>query len=149
MFKSISALIQEKLSPEKEAIDDQQLMHLAAAALLLEVSRADFDIQVEELIAIASALQKRFNFTKTEVQNLINLASAEQENHVSMHPFIRIINERCTPEEKKMLLQDLWHIAYADNKLDKYEEYQIRKIADLLYLPHSVFIQTKLKVLEN
>ena len=149
MFKSISTLIQEKLSPEKEAIDDQQLMHLAAAALLLEVSRADFDIQEEELIAIASALQKRFNFTKAEVQNLINLASVEQENHISMHPFIRIINERCTPEEKKMLLQDLWHIAYADNKLDKYEEYQIRKIADLLYLSHSIFIQTKLKVLEN
>lgn len=147
MFKTIAAFIEEKLSPQQEAIDDQHLMHLAAAALLLEVSRADFDIQNEELEEIANALQQRFNFTKEEVQNLINLALTEQDHYISIHPFVKIVNDGCTAEEKRMLLQDLWRIAYADNKLDKYEEYQIRKIADLLYLPHSAFIQTKLKVL--
>ena len=45
-----------------------------------------------------------------------------------------------------LLLEDLWRVAYADDKLDKYEEYQIRKIADLLYIPHSIFIQSKLNV---
>ena len=149
IFKSITTFIQDKISPQHEAIDGQHLMHLAAAALLLEVSRADFDIQDKELEAIAAALQQRFDFTKGEVQNLINLAVTEQDTYVSIHPFVNIINGKCSADEKRMLLQDLWHIAYADNKLDKYEEYQIRKIANLLHLSHRDFIQTKLRVLES
>jgi len=149
MFKSITTFIQDKISTQAEPIDEEKLKHLAAAALLLEVSRADFDIQDEELEAIAASLQTRFGFTDEEVQNLINLALTEQDSHVSIHPFVKIINESCSAEEKRLLLEDLWRVAYADNKLDKYEEYQIRKLADLLYIPHSGFIKTKLNVLEG
>lgn len=149
MFKSIADFFQEKISPKQEIMDEQHLTHLAAAALLLEVSRADFEIQDEELKEIANALQRRFKFSEEEVQNLLDLALTEQEAHVSIYPFVKIINEGCSPEEKKLLLQDLWRVAYADNKLDKYEDYQIRKIAELLYLTHSDFIQTKLKVVDS
>ena len=149
MFRSIADFIQEKISKNSDhEVDEQQILHLASAALLLEVSRADFDIQDEELVEIANSLSERFNFSNDEVSNLINLARTEQDSHVSIHPFVKIINESCNEEEKKILLEDLWRVAYADNKLDKYEEYQIRKIADLLYIPHSVFIQTKLSVVE-
>jgi uncharacterized tellurite resistance protein B-like protein len=40
----------------------------------------------------------------------------------------------------------MWRVAFADRRLDKYEEAQIRKIADLLYVPHKDFIRTKLRV---
>ena len=33
--------------------------------------------------------------------------------------------------------------------VDKYEEYLVRKIADLLYVPHREFIRTKLEVLDG
>ena len=147
MFESITSFIEDKLSTrrQEEKADDQHLMHLAAAALLLEVSRADFNVQDEELEVIAKALQRRFNFAREEMQNLLDMALAKHDEHISIHPFVKIINDGCTAQEKRLLLQDLWEVAYADDKLDKYEEYQIRKIADLLYLPHSVFIQTKLK----
>ncbi len=146
MFKSLASYIQDKISSEQETIDDEHLMHLASAALMLEVSRADFDIQDEELNTIADAFKRRFGFSESEVQNLIHLARTEQEHHASIYPFVKIINESCTPAEKKILITDMWRIAYADENLDKYEEYQIRKIAELLYVPHSMFIQTKLKV---
>ena len=150
MFKSISGLIQEKFRKEnKDQIDEKSVMHLASAVLLLEVSRADFDIQDEELESIAISLSERFNFSTQEAEDLIELAKAEQDAHVSIHPFVKIINDGCSAEEKRFLLEDLWWVAYADGKLDKYEEYQLRKIADLLYIPHSVFIQTKLKVTET
>ena len=32
-----------------------------------------------------------------------------------------------------------------DGELDKYEDSLIRKVAELIYVPHSVFIQTKLQ----
>jgi uncharacterized tellurite resistance protein B-like protein len=39
----------------------------------------------------------------------------------------------------------LWAIAYADGTLHLYEEHLIRKIADLLYVPHAAFIAAKLR----
>ncbi len=150
MYKSIYNFVQEKICKNSDDdIDAQQIIHLASAVLLLEVSRADFDIQDEELVSIAKSLTERFNFSKQEVNNLIELSRTEQDSHVSIHPFVKIINEGCSVDEKILLLEDLWRVAYADDKLDKYEEYQLRKIADLLYIPHSVFIQTKLKVIET
>lgn len=149
MFKSIIEFFRDQTLIEQNSIDEQYLMHLAAAALLLEVSRADFDVQDKELVEIARALQSKFKFSQHEVEKLLKIALSEQESHISIHPFVKIINEACSHEEKKLLLVDLWRVAYADNKLDKYEEYQIRKIAELLYLTHSEFIQTKLKVLDS
>ncbi|MCY4420759.1 MAG: TerB family tellurite resistance protein [Gammaproteobacteria bacterium] len=149
MLKSVAAFVEKKIRPQRETLDDDHVMHLATAVLLLEVSRADFDIQEEELRTIVSALAERFRFSKQEVENLVDLAVTEQEQHVSIYPFVKIINDGCTMEEKKRLLMDLWKTAYADSRLDKYEEYQIRKIADLLYLPHSTFIQTKLDVQQD
>ena len=67
MFKSISNLVHKKFRNDNdEIIDSQKIMHLASAALLLEVSRADFDIQDEELESIANSLIKRFDFSKQE-----------------------------------------------------------------------------------
>ena len=149
MFKSISNFVQEKIRNEGNEVDEQHIMHLASAALLLEVSRADFDIQDEELESIANSLTARFNFSDQEAENLIELARTEQDSHVSIHPFVKIINDGCSAEEKNLLMEDLWRVAYADDKLDKYEEYQLRKIADLLYISHSMFIKTKHKVVES
>ena len=38
------------------------------------------------------------------------------------------------------------NLAYADAVLDKYEEYTIRKIAELIYVSHGDFIQAKMAV---
>lgn len=37
----------------------------------------------------------------------------------------------------------MWELAYADTELEKYEEYIIRKVADLIYVSHSEFIRAK------
>jgi uncharacterized tellurite resistance protein B-like protein len=42
------------------------------------------------------------------------------------------------------LVAQFWQIAYADGVIDKYEEAAIRKVSDLLYVPHSDFIRAKL-----
>ena len=39
----------------------------------------------------------------------------------------------------------MWTIAFADEEIDKYEEYLIRKISDLTYVSHSDFIKSKLR----
>ena len=48
-----------------------------------------------------------------------------------------------TPEQKVSLVELLWRIAYANETLHQYEEHLVRKIADLLHVPHSAFIAAK------
>ena len=62
MFESVAAFVERKIKPQRETPDDDHIMHLATAVLLLEVSRADFDVQEEELRTIVSALAERFRF---------------------------------------------------------------------------------------
>jgi uncharacterized tellurite resistance protein B-like protein len=38
----------------------------------------------------------------------------------------------------------MWRVAFADGHLDKHEEGIIRRVADLLHLRHSEFMQCKL-----
>jgi uncharacterized tellurite resistance protein B-like protein len=42
------------------------------------------------------------------------------------------------------LVENMWRVAFSDQKLDKYEEALIRKVADLIYVSHQDFIKTKL-----
>ena len=46
-------------------------------------------------------------------------------------------------EEKKDLIKSLWDVAFADGRIDKYEDYTIRKIADLIYVRHEDFMKAK------
>ena len=49
--------------------------------------------------------------------------------------------------EKIALVELLWRIIYIDGRLDKHEEYLVRKLATLLHLSHKDMIDAKLKVL--
>ena len=53
------------------------------------------------------------------------------------------INKHYSREQKTELLEQLWRVAFADGKLDKYEEHLVRKLAELLHVPHTRFVATK------
>lgn len=47
--------------------------------------------------------------------------------------------------ELDQLVEPMWHIAFSDGELDKYEDYLIRKITELIHVSHGDFIRCKLK----
>ena len=149
MLTKISQWLESTLQITESNKDPQHTAHLAAAILLLEVSRADFDISDNELDVIIEVLSRQFSLTHDEAMGVLNYAKEEHEEYTSSHPFIRLVNEELDVESKQSLLKGLWQVAYADGVLDKYEEYHIRKIADWLYLSHSDFIRIKHQVIEE
>ena len=48
--------------------------------------------------------------------------------------------------QRVQLIENLWRVAFADHKVDRYEDNLIRRIADLIYVNHTDFIKCKLKV---
>ena len=77
------------------------------------------------------------------------LAEAETASakSTSLYEFTRVINAHCDEMEKFKLVREFWRVANADGNIDKYEDNLIRKIADLIYLPHSQYIRAKLEAL--
>ena len=146
MINSIKTFFSNKIFKDLKQGPTDQEIHLATAALLLEVSHADFEISDDELAVTAKALQRQFNFSEVETQELLQLAIEEHKAQHSLHPFLQLVNENFSIQQKRQIIVDLWKVAYADRNLDKYEEHRIRKIADLLYVSHKDFITAKLKV---
>ncbi len=145
MLAKIKLFFDSKLAPEPQE-NPEQALQLAACALLFEMVKADFEISASELQAMRDAVQTVINIDDGTADTLIQLAQEETDAATSLYPFTRLINDHYSLEQKRELVRALWMIAFADGKVDRYEEHYLRKLVDLLYVPHSVFIQTKLEV---
>ncbi|MCU7968532.1 MAG: TerB family tellurite resistance protein, partial [gamma proteobacterium symbiont of Bathyaustriella thionipta] len=77
---------------------------------------------------------------------LYQLAHEELNNATDYYQFTKLIAAYFSQPQKIKMIELLWQVAYADNHLDAYEEHMVRRIADLIYVPHHDFIQTKLRV---
>tara|TARA_B110000014_G_scaffold206191_1_gene156847 strand:+ start:116 stop:562 length:447 start_codon:yes stop_codon:yes gene_type:complete len=127
--------------------DEQCKIQLAAAALLIELSRADYQRDPEEQVAIEAALKKGFELSDEQLAQLVDLAEQENQDATSLYQFTNLIKDEYSPEQRFELVKMLWQVAMADGEISKYEDHLIRKIADLIYLPHSQFIKAKLEVI--
>jgi len=123
----------------------EKTIEFSAAVLMFEISRADSSIGDEEREVIDNALVSHFHLSEPEAKELVSLAEKEVDHVVSLHDFTRSINDSLSREDRVRIVELLWKVAFADAVLDKYEEYFVRKIADLLYVSHKDYIQAKHK----
>lgn len=126
-----------------EAGVSEQALQIAASTLLFEVARSDLETHPDERKLVSGHLRKAFGLSEQEIKEVAEIAEQEAEDATSLFPFTRLINDRCTADEKVRLVEMLWRVAFADGELDPFEESQVRKIAELLYVSHSRFIQAK------
>lgn len=148
MLKALKDLMRT-LSQPADAARGEHTLQLAVVALLLEIGRADHSITQEELAAVVAAAGAVFDITPEESNALIDAAAPAVENAVSLYEFTDVLNRELSVASKKKLLRELWRVAQADGRIDHFEEYYLRKIADLLHLSHRDFIAAKLAVLEG
>tara|TARA_R110002110_G_scaffold415561_1_gene650718 strand:+ start:12362 stop:12808 length:447 start_codon:yes stop_codon:yes gene_type:complete len=140
--KKLKALFE---TPVRESEGDlQHRLNLAAAALLIETARADFTQDMEEQKTLEELLISSLSLGPQEVSDLVAQASDRVDEAVSLYDFTRVINDHYSAQKKLKLIDAMWTVAYADGDLDKYEEHLIRKVAELTYVPHQDYIQSKL-----
>ncbi|HKL61931.1 MAG TPA: TerB family tellurite resistance protein [Woeseiaceae bacterium] len=126
------------------AEDEEHAIRLAAAALLVEVARADFDFDTEEALALEELLRREYELTEEEAAMLREEASERVEHSVSLFEFTRTLHDRLDEHRKSELMGRLWAVAFADGRLDKYEDAMVHKIGELLYVPRSEVMRRKL-----
>lgn len=141
MLRQLKELFREE--PGDEGREEADI-RMAAAALLIEVARADHEQDSAEDAAMATLLANTLDLDGATIDTLMQDARRKVEDATSLFEFTRLINDHYSIDEKRSLVQSMWHVAYADASLDKYEEHVIRRVAELIYLPHPDFIAAKL-----
>jgi uncharacterized tellurite resistance protein B-like protein len=144
MIASIQQWFKNQL--EIENSDSQHTIELATAVLLYEVMRADHKYEKLEQESYRKQLEKHFSLSGIELETLCQLSQSKADSAADYQQFTRVLNDIYDSEEKRSVLDSLWSVAYSDHELSPDEDYTIRKIADLLYIPHSQFIQSKLSI---
>jgi uncharacterized tellurite resistance protein B-like protein len=133
----------------QNGVSQERRLRVATVALLLETARADFNVQDSELASVARHAQEFFQLSDDKTAELVELAEEEAKNATCYFEFTSLINDGFSLEEKVKIVELMWQVAYADKELEKYEEALVRKIADLLYVPHTAFIAAKHRVIAS
>jgi uncharacterized tellurite resistance protein B-like protein len=141
LLKKLKDLLGSEGTATREVED--RALELACAALMFEVARADFSVETTEQDAVTSLLTAQFNLSADEVSTITEAAVEQADAATCLFEFTRTLNELASAEQKRNLLVMMWRVAMADNALSRYEEHVIRKVADLLYVPHGDFIAAK------
>jgi uncharacterized tellurite resistance protein B-like protein len=120
-------------------------IEIATAALLVEVVRMDGDIDPAERTAVLNAVHASFGLSGPEADALIRLAEEEARQAADLYQFTSLLNRTFSAQQKEQVIEHLWRVAFADAQLSAWEQHLVRKVADLLYVPHGAYIAAKLR----
>ena len=126
-----------------EPAADAHSLPRAAAALMLEMALTDEGVGEVELEVIHQAMRTAFGMDAAELDALLDQAHKARQEAASLYDFTRGLRASLEAEDRAELVEWLWRVAFADSSLDKHEELLVRRVADLLGVPHSEFIRRK------
>ena len=142
--KFIEQTSQPGKSTKRSSLPEHDI-RLASAALLIETAKSDFQFDQIEQDKLKEILKRVYGLKTEHLNELVRQAKGQVEHAVSLDQFSKVLDENLSPTQKVDFLQQLWEVAFADGHIDKYEEYLIRKLADLLHVPHKGYITAKLR----
>lgn len=123
----------------------EHTLQLATAVLLVEVMRSDAELHADERGAVVHALRDKFALAPDELDRLLELALETARGATDFFAFTSRINAAYTMEQKVRMVEHLWRVAYADGTLSAHENHVMRRLSDLLHVPHGAYINAKMR----
>ena len=124
-------------------------IRLSTAAVLLEIAHADGTFSPSEDGDVTAYLKRAFQLGDDETRELIDEAAELRANTIDHFALTNFIRKNASLAERIEIVKTMWRIVYSDKKLTDYENYLVRKLADLLGLEHRVMIDAKVDVLRE
>jgi len=137
----------------KRSADEKKPGHdplrLATAAVLLDIAYADGTFTPAEDGNIVEYLRSTFELDASSAQELIEAADEIRGRTIDYFAITNFIRKQMSLEQRVDIVKTMWRMAYSDGKLTDYENYLVRKLADLLGLEHHVMIEAKVEELRK
>lgn len=134
---------------EPDAVSPTEKRHLALAALLAEMMRADYRLEEVERQAAERLLRSHLGLDEAATDQLLRAGEASADEATSLFEHTRVLDQSLTEAQKFEVLDMLWQIAYADGRLEGHEDQLIHRIADLLHVRHNDLMRLKARVLDQ
>ena len=135
-------------APAASAHAVEHTLQLATAVMLIEVMRADTEIDRAERLAVIDALRAKFALADDEIDRLIELAELAARSATDWFEFTSHINAHFDMTAKVRMVEYMWGVAYADGHLNEHERHTLWRLSDLLHVPHGAYINAKMRAQE-
>lgn len=142
-FKKVFGTQEEAQNEISEDIQSHDV-RVAVCALFLEMATIDSEFDKDEWESILAILKDNFGLSEEYAVQLTEAAAKVRDESLDIWKFTNQINDNYSVDEKIRVVEMLWRIVYADGRLDKHEDYLVRKCARLLNLKDSQLIAAKL-----
>ena len=143
LFDQVASVVASTKPDARDSADRQHALDLATAVLMVQVARADHHFEETEYDALLKLIERHLDLAPDEASELANEAGEHAEDAVDVHAFTKRLHEQLSDTEKARIVSMLWRIAYADGRLDKYEDSLVLKISDLLYVSRGLVMRLK------
>jgi uncharacterized tellurite resistance protein B-like protein len=109
--------------------------HVAVAALLVEASKLDGNVDATEQGAIVRIIRETLKLPPEQARALVALAEQREAGTTHDWIFCRAINRGYTVEERIGILEKIREITLADGQLHRLEAMMLERVAGELELP--------------
>lgn len=104
----------------------------ALASILVRIARADDHYAAEEQQMITNVLKTRYLLSDADAQKLKEEAEILEERAPDTVRFTKIVKNTVLYEDRRGVVEALWHVALADGSRDHEEDGFIRLVVNLL-----------------
>lgn len=134
---------------DADSADAHDPLRLATATVLLEIGYADGTLTPGEDTDLVTYLRRAFDLDESDARDLVKSADEIRTRTIDHFAATNYIRKHASHDERVQIVRTMWRMVYADGKLTDYENYLVRKLADLLGLEHHVMIGIKVEVLRE
>lgn len=128
---------------------EEQKLHIAACALLLELAHADDEFSESERGHIEAVLRRHFDLDADTAAQLMELAEAERSKAIDLFQFTTLVRNSYDLGQKTLLAEIMWGLVLSDGQIARHESYMLRKIANLLDLEPGYLATARKRALEK
>jgi uncharacterized tellurite resistance protein B-like protein len=133
MFRSIKAFISRAIEDanQRKHIEQRELL-IETAALLIRVATVHNELSDIRRVRLHAIFRSLYGLDDAATAQLLSDADAVARSAVDLYRFTRQLNEFLDDDGRRRVVQLMWEIVYADQRVNEFEENLIWRAADLL-----------------
>lgn len=143
MLQQIRKLFEQIGRGDSVEVSEEKDVRMISAALLAEIATADHKVDDRERDALMRLLQDHYQLDSETAHTMVERALVERDEATSLYEFTQTVNDHFSEADKYLLVKQMWQVAFADGEIDAFEEHLIRRVAELIYLPHGLFTRAR------
>ena len=149
MLQQIRKLFEQIGRGEDVEVRTETDVRMISAALMAEIATADQRVDDREHAALVRLLQEHYSLDADTAQAMIERALKQRNEATSLYEFTQTVNDCFSEQDKYQLVKQMWQVAFADGEIDAFEEHLIRRVSELIYLPHGLFTRARAEARGN